>query len=101
MSEDFQRDVERLQQGIARCVEAWNAGYDTQGYLHFLQSLDLMESTILTHFDKLETDSDTLVQMLSKLNDCVERKDIMAVQDVVEYEWQPLVGKWETRCAAQ
>ncbi|MFD1673784.1 hypothetical protein [Alicyclobacillus fodiniaquatilis] len=100
MKAHLAQDIETLHELLAACVHAWQMGYDTGGYQCFAQSVTQLESMVETHFDDLQAEGESLIQMLARLARFVQQKDIMAVQDVVEYEWLPLVIAWKRRWAA-
>jgi Zn-dependent M32 family carboxypeptidase len=94
-------ELEYLHQLLATCANAWRLGYDENGYQSFIQSVEQLRDTIEAHFDQLSDDMEPLIRMLERLDQYVQQKDIMAVQDVVEYEWLPLMEKWKRRWGSQ
>lgn len=95
------QDLETLEQLIVNCINAWQLGYDAGGHQNFVQAIHQMGSTLEAHFEELENHLNPLVLILERLHTFVQRKDIMAVQDVVEYEWYPLISEWKRRWTAQ
>ena len=93
MRRNLMEDLGRLQQQLDACVRFWRAGYDAGGYDEFVAALRQLEKVVLYHFDKLPKD-DSFPELLENLRTCVKNRDIMGVQDVVEYELGPLVARW-------
>lgn len=94
MKRDLNQDLETLYQLLTTCVNTWRMGYDAAGYQSFVQSVDHLEFILEEYFARIQDHLEPLTLMLEKLDQFVQQKDIMMVQDVVEYEWLPLIQEW-------
>jgi hypothetical protein len=94
MEYDWSHDVEMLQHLLANCIQAWKVGFDCVGSQYFLQGLQQLELMVGRYTELLTNHVDTISPMLHKLNQRLMSRDIIGVQDCVEYEWYPMVVEW-------
>lgn len=94
MEADAANDVIPLYDCVVACRDAWRMGYDALGQLYLLRSLELLERIIDRRFSSFEQDAGHLSRLLEEFNNRLKRKDIMAVQDLVQCELAALVQEW-------
>lgn len=89
------RKLEHSEQLITSSVENWKLHNDVNGYKAFMNLLAYMEHIVDQHYHQLAELKKPLYSHLEVLAQYVQRKDIIAIIDKLEYELLPLLSQWK------
>lgn len=92
---NFIFDLEQVEKFIYSSTENWKLYHDANSYRDFIFFLEYMDHIVEQYFDKLEEYKNPLYLNLETLFQYVQRKDLIAVIDLLEYELKPLISQWK------
>ncbi|OGX68405.1 MAG: hypothetical protein A2189_07510 [Paenibacillus sp. RIFOXYA1_FULL_44_5] len=91
MSDQLKFELDQLSHSLLVTAEYWKTNQDAAGYEHFIHSLEHLKNIIRLYFERLGNQKEQLFSSLLAMQQLVQRQDIVAVIDLIEYNLQPLV----------